>query len=157
MRWLRGVSGELVEPGCTSPEVFEFVEASLDEIALAIDRLADSALHFAPALGRNMRAGAEFLDLFDERACIIPSVSNDMRRSFQAGNKGRRGGYAGSLPDVERRSDGQTRLADHGMDLAAQSPTRGTDGVIRTPFFAPAACWWARMMEPSITAMDSGV
>jgi hypothetical protein len=27
------------------------------------------------------------------------------------------------------------------VDLAGQSSTRATDGVIRTPFFPPAACW----------------
>ena len=45
---------------------------------------------------------------------------------------------------------------DASVDLGAQSATRATDGVIRAPFFAPAACWWARMMELSMKAMDSG-
>ena len=35
-------------------------------------------------------------------------------------------------------------------------PTAQSDGVILAPFFPPAACWWARMMELSIKAIDFG-
>jgi hypothetical protein len=50
----------------------------------------------------------------------------------------------------------QAAFIDEGVDLGAQSATRTADGVIFAPFFPPAACWWARMMEESIKAIEWG-
>jgi hypothetical protein len=44
------------------------------------------------------------------------------------------------LTGREDQANGQSALVDDRIDLGAQSTTRATDGVIRTPFFAPAAC-----------------
>jgi hypothetical protein len=40
----------------------------------------------------------------------------------------------------EYQLDRQSVLIDHRMDFGAQSSTRTANGVIRTPFFPPAAC-----------------
>jgi hypothetical protein len=44
------------------------------------------------------------------------------------------------LAGREQQADGQAAGVDHDMDFAAQSSTRTADGVIRAPFFPPAAC-----------------
>ena len=38
---------------------------------------------------------------------------------------------------------------DDDVDFGAQPASRASDGVVRTPFFPPAACWWARTTEES--------
>jgi hypothetical protein len=60
------------------------------------------------------------------------------------------------LASGEHQPHRQAVLVDDGIDLGVQSATRTTDGVIFAPFFAPAACWWARMIELSIRAIDLG-
>jgi hypothetical protein len=42
------------------------------------------------------------------------------------------------------------------VELGAQSATRTANDVIRTPFFAPAACWWARTIDESTRCSDCG-
>jgi hypothetical protein len=49
---------------------------------------------------------------------------------------------------------GQTVFIHQSVDLGAQSATRTADGVIFAPFFPPAACWWARMIELSMNAIE---
>ena len=39
---------------------------------------------------------------------------------------------------------------DDDVDFGAQPAKRASDGVIRTSFFPPAACWWARTTEASM-------
>ena len=58
--------------------------------------------------------------------------------------------------EAHRRFGRQAVLVDDGVDLSAQSSTRTANGVIRAPFFPPAACWWARMMDESIICIDCG-
>src|SRR5689334_12456324 len=59
---------------------------------------------------------------------------------------------AGSKSDPDRK----TVFINERVDLCAQSSTRTADGVILAPLFPPAACWWARMMDESIRAMEWG-
>ena len=68
----------------------------------------------------------------------------------------RRGGDVVRLAGGQHEPHGQAVLVDNGVDLRAQSATRTADGVSFAPFFPPAACWWARMIELSISAMDVG-
>ena len=44
---------------------------------------------------------------------------------------------------------GKAAAVDDNVDLGAQPASRASDGVVRTPFFPPAACWWARTTEAS--------
>src|SRR5882672_558584 len=60
------------------------------------------------------------------------------------------------LAGRQHQPHGQTILVDKGVDLGAQSATRTADGVIFAPFLPPAACWWARMIELSIKAIEWG-
>jgi len=136
--------------------MLEFVEVSLDQIALAVDGSVDGALGLAVALVEQIRSRGAEAHIPTQRERIIPAISHDMGGRLQALDKGRRGGLVGGLTGRQGQADRQARLINHGMDLGAQSPTRETDGVIRAPFFPPAACWWARMIELSMKAIDSG-
>ena len=67
------------------------------------------------------------------------------------------------LSDVVRLTGGETnaqRIAERiygDVQLGAQPPARAPDGLISSPPFAPAECWWARtMVESSMTYSKSG-
>lgn len=99
---------------------------------------------------------ARSFDLVDQGAGVIAAVGDDMTGVSQAGDQPDCGRLVGGLAGAEGEPDRQTGFIDDGVDLGAQSPARETDGVIFAPFFPPAACWWARMMELSMKAMDCG-
>jgi len=141
---------ELVVAGGDAPEVFDFVEEALDEIALSVKREIDRALDLDVALGRNVGLGAARLDERDDAFRIIAAIGDNVAGQANAAEQGRRGGLIGGLARREQQADRQALGIDHGMDLGAQSSTRTTDGVIRAPLFPPAACWCARTMEESI-------
>jgi hypothetical protein len=68
----------------------------------------------------------------------------------------RSGAQIMSLTRGQREPYRQAFLIDDRIDLGAQSSTRTADGVILAPFFLPAACWCARMIELSMSAIDLG-
>jgi len=136
--------------------VFEFVEVSLNEIALAVDRVIHGTLELAVALGWNMRLCAARPDLFDQRHRVIASVGDDMSGAREAVDQCRSRTFVAGLAGADRQPDRQSGLVHNGVDFRTQPTTRATDGVILTPFFPPAACWCARMIELSMKAMDSG-
>ena len=144
------VSGELVVARGDSPEVFEFIEEALDEVALAIDVSFDDALDADVALRGDMGFGAGGFDLVDDREREVPAVGDDIARQRHAIDQRRKRRLVGGLAGGEQEPDRQAAGIDDGMDLGAQSSTRTADGVIRTPFFPPAACWWARTIEESM-------
>ena len=105
--------------------------------------------------GWDMRLGAACPDQIQQGVGIIATVGDDML-ALQTGQQ------LGSGPQVVGLSGGQNQphrqavLIDQSVDLGAQSPTRTANGVILAPFFPPAACWWARMIELSMKAMECG-
>ena len=123
---------------------------------MPVDCAVDGSLHLAVALGWDIGLGAARPDPLDQRLGVIAPVSHDMGSSGQAVDQGRRRRLVAGLPGSDGQPDRQARLVDDRIDLGAQSATRATGGVIRAPFFPPAACWWARMTELSMNAMDSG-
>lgn len=120
--------------------MLEFVEVSFDQVALAVDMSGHGTLDLATPLGRDMGLCSRRFDLLDKRTGVIAPVCDHMACPFQAGNQVCTGHFVPSLSGRQRQADGQAGLIHYGMDLGAQSPARETDGVIRTPFFPPAAC-----------------
>lgn len=91
-------------------------------------------------------------DVAPEVAAVGHDIAAQAERPDQLGCRGLVGGLAGG----EHEADRQAMAVNDGMDLGGQSSTGATDGVIRTPFLPPAACWWARTMELSIRCRLSG-
>jgi len=144
------VSGELVVAGSDAAKVFDFVEEAFDEVALAVEGRIDGALNFAVALGRNMGLGAVLDDQREDGAGVVAAVGDGVGCGLQAGEQIADGGLVGGLAWRDREADRQPLAIDDDVDLGAQSAARSSDGVIRAPFFPPAACWWARTIEESI-------
>ncbi len=85
------------------------------------------------------------------------SVIGPVGDHVAAGEAGEQGWCCGDVMRLacrENDANRQTIFVHQRIDLCTQSSTRTTDGVIWAPFFPPAACWWARMIDESIRAME---
>lgn len=136
--------------------MFELAEVSLDEIALTVDHRVDGALNLAVVLGRDVGAAAARGDEINDGAGVVTSVGDEGLGGLEAVGQGFGGGLVRGLTRRQHDPQRQAVLIDQGVDLGAQSSTRTADGVIRAPFFPPAACWWARMIELSIRCIEPG-
>ena len=144
------VCGVLFESCGDAPELFEFAEEALDEVATSIEFAIDGTLDLDAALGRDMGLATRVSDEVDDGAAVVATVGNECLGRRQSSQQVRHGGLVRRLPWRDQQPDRQSVLIDDGMDLGAQSATRTANGVIRTPFFPPAACWWARTIDESI-------
>lgn len=72
------ISGELVEAGRHPPEMFQFVEESLDEVTLSVDVPINAALHLSVTLGRNVCADISRLSEFDEGFGVVTTISDEV-------------------------------------------------------------------------------
>ena len=134
------VSGELVITGSDGTEVFERVEEALDEVALAVEGGVDRAADANVALAGDMGPRAAGLDEVDDGPGVVAAVGDDIAGKRQAVEQHRRGGFVGGLAGGEDEAHRQAVGVDDDVDLGGQSTARASDGVIRTPFFPPAAC-----------------
>ena len=121
--------------GRNASEVLELVEEAFDEIALAVEVMGCGALLPAISLGRDVGARA--------------MVGDGVPGRLKAVKEGRHGSLVGGLARGENEAARQAKAVDDDVDFGAQPVSRASDGVIRTPFFPPAACWWARTTEES--------
>ena len=135
--------------------MLELAEEAFDQVSLSIDASVDGSMDEALAGRRDVRLGAGSPDQVEQSIGIVASVGDDMA-AFEAGEQLRSGAQVVRLPGGEQEPDRQPPLVDDGIDLGAQSSTRTADGVIFAPLFPPAACWWARIIELSISAIDPG-
>ena len=135
--------------------MLELAEEALDQIALAVDASVNRAMHETLAGGGDMGFGAAGPDQVEQRIGVITSVGDDVM-AFEASEQERCGTQVMVLSGGQHEAHWQAVLIDQGVDLGAQSSTRTADGVILAPFFPPAACWWARMIELSMNAIECG-
>lgn len=134
------VSCEFVVARGDAPEVLELVEEAFDEVALAVDFEVDRAAEPDIALAWDVGGAACGLDEFDDAAREVSSIGEDIAAQAEPLEQGRRGRLVGGLARRQHQAHRQAVAIDDGMDLGAQSAARSSDGVIRTPFFPPAAC-----------------
>lgn len=89
-------------------------------------------------------------DPLQDRLRVIAPVGDGVPGGRQARKQLRHGSLVGCLARAQHEALWQPTFVDHDVDFGAQSASRSSDGVIRAPFFPPAACWWARTIEESI-------
>lgn len=142
--------------GCDASEVFEAVEEALDQVAVAIEVAIDGADDADVALAWDVGGGTGGFDGLGYGAAEVAAIGDDITAQGERSKQVWRSGLVRGLTWGERKADRQATAVDNRVDLAGQSPTGATDGVIRTPFLPPAACWCARTMELSIRCRLSG-
>ena len=136
--------------------MFQLVEESLDQVALSIESRIDGALYLSCFHGWDMRPSSGGGDQIDDCAGVVTPVCDEVAIRLQWPDQCRHGRFVVGLTWREHDAHRQTVAIDNDIDLGAQSSTRTTDGVIRAPFFPPAACWCARTIEESIKCIDCG-
>lgn len=103
-----------------------------------------------------MGATTTRLDEVDHGAGVIAPVRDQGPGGFRAVDQRLQGGLVRRVAGGEYDPQRQAILINKGIDLGAQSSTKTADGVIRAPFFPPAAYWWPRTIELSIRCIDPG-
>ncbi len=130
--------------------MFDLVEESLDQIALAVEREIARSLDRAIFLRRNYDTGTALRDEFDGGITVVSFVS----RHVFCGNSGQQQfglGAIGNLTFGKNEPQGITQSIAEDMELGRQSAARAANGFRRLiPPFAPALCWCARTMVASI-------
>jgi hypothetical protein len=144
------VSRELVIARGDAAEVFDLVEEALDQVTLTIEFVPDRALPTAVALGGDVRCGAVLAEQLEDGFGVVATIGDGIAGRPETVDERRHGRFVGGMSWAQDMPERQAPDIDDRVDLARQSSTRTTDGVIRTPFFPPAACWCARTMEESI-------
>ncbi len=134
------VSGGLVVSGCDGSEVLELVEEALDEVALSVDFAIDGAAYANVALAGDVGVGALFLDELDDGLGVVATIGDDIALELEAVEQLRGCRLVGGLARGEDEAHRQAAAIDDDVDLGAQSAPRSSEGVIRAPFFPPAAC-----------------
>jgi hypothetical protein len=139
-----------------SAEVFEAIEEPLDAVALPVEVSVHAPDDAHIRLAGDVGGGPRGLDGGDHRPTVIPPVANHVSGELEGADKVGRGGLVRRLARREQEPDRQAAAVNDRVDLRRQTSSRETDGVIRTPLFPPAACWWARTMELSIKCRECG-
>lgn len=114
--------------------MFDFVEEFLNNIAPAVGLWIDGSLNAPPARAWDVGGRAGLFDLGDQPVGVIASVGDNIADIMQGDEQGVSGGLVIGLAGRQDEAQRQAARIDHGVPLRAQSPTRETDGVIRTPF-----------------------
>ena len=86
-----------------------------------------------------MCLAAPLLHESDQRHAVVSAIGDDAAWR-KCPEQLRRDSLVGGLTRCDQQFYRKAILIDHSMDLGAQSATRTANGVIRTPFFPPAAC-----------------
>jgi len=134
-------AGELVISCGDGAELFELVEESFDEVALAIQGKVRVSRLGTVGLGWNDGHNPPLFKCVDQGVCIIGFIGQE-RLGFDLIEQ--RPGLAdiGGLARCERQRNRIAKGIDDGMDLGCQPAAGPANGLILPFFFwAPALCW----------------
>ena len=148
--------GGFVIAGGDAAKVFDFIDEALDQMAFLVE---------FGVMGEGLSAGAVSGDHGGDVAAgqvcpegvgiegLVGDEDLDRDASDQRCGLGALMHLAGGEAHAQRIAE----RIDGDVQLGTQPAARAPDGVILSPPFAPAACWWARtMVESMITYSKSG-
>ncbi|KRE08895.1 hypothetical protein ASE61_04935 [Bosea sp. Root670] len=148
------VFGQLVVAGRNPPEVLQFGEEALDQVALAVEPRAE--VRFGPPIGlwRDIGERAPFANGYSETIGIVGLVG---QYDCSGGNVIEQ--IVGSLnvmtlPSGKAQPDGEALPVDNRVDFGRDPASGATETMISIPLFTVAACWWARTEVLSIIWMS---
>ncbi len=135
------VGSELFVAGGDAAELLELVEGAFDTISQSIQRFAESVPGLRAFSVGDDRDGIALLDQVTDPFGAIGLVGDQETVGRQVRQHGAGGHTVVCLAGAEVVADRQAGNVRHGVDLRGQSTTGTTHATIRTPLFAPAACW----------------
>lgn len=114
------VGGELVVTGCDATEVLQFGEEPLDQVALAVEPLAEAWLPLSVALGRDVGRSALILYQFADAVGIIGLVrQHDGARAKMIEQRVRNLSVV-CLPSCQAEPDREALRVDDDVDLGRE-------------------------------------
>jgi hypothetical protein len=134
------VGGELVVAGSDAAEVLQLREEALDQVALAVEALAEAGFPAPVALGRDVGRGALVLDQLADAIGVVGLIrQHDGSRDEMVEQR------VGDLPVMrlpcrQAEPDREPLRVDDDVDLGREPAPGATETVICTPLFAVAAC-----------------
>lgn len=143
----RGYPAELLEP----------VETSLHQITGLIAMPVTPASCFSVTARRNNHLRLLRFDPLHQCIRVIALVGNYCLRAGRLLKQRWRLRDVGLFCAREGETDRVAEGVDDAMDFCAKSAARATQSLLAVFFWAPAACWWARIaVLSSITSSKSG-
>ena len=141
--------GEFVVAGGDCAKLLEFVEESLNEVALGIKSEIARQRCFAARMRRNHGDDLPLGKLREEGVGVVGHVADQRLRVGLCEQRlcpGEVVGFSWREQDFDRIAE----RVDECVNLCAQSAARSADRLRAVFFLAPALCWWARTMVASI-------
>jgi hypothetical protein len=134
------VGGELVVASSDAAEVLQLREEALDQVALAVEALAEAGFSAPVALGRDVGRGALVLDQLADAIGVVGLIrQHDGSRDEMVEQR------VGDLPVMhlpcrQAEPDREPLRVDDDVDLGREPAPGATETVICPPLFAVAAC-----------------
>jgi len=128
------ISGSFFIACGDASELFDKLEETLDQIALAIERVIALAFGFAIRLGRNDRPYLAHFEAGDESVGVIAFVRED-RLGFYLGQKCFGLGDVMDLATGEAQRQRIAQGVDDDVNFGRQAAARPPYGLVETPFF----------------------
>ena len=133
------ISGELVVTRRDGAKVLQFIEESLDEIALAVEDEVTRRRCLTIGFGRDHRIDVSLGKSVAERIGVVCLVS-DQRLWFDCFEQRLRASQIVNLTWRELHIDGIAERIDEDVNFGGQSTTGSADGLFAIFFRAPALC-----------------
>ncbi len=130
--------------------MFELAEEALDEVALAIERLAETGFPLAGGLCRDVGGCALVLDQRPDAVGIIGLVGEQDGARTEMVEQAICNLSVMRLASGQSEPDRESLCVDDDVDLGRKAAPAATETRIWTPLFAVAACWCARIEVLSI-------
>src|SRR5580692_8674028 len=132
-----------------STELFEVAEEIFDEMAPAVHMIVARDGLGAIGFWRNDRHGAAFVQRGAQPIGVEGFVGKQ-RVEVDILDQGLDADTVMTLARHQDEAHQVTQRIDQRHDFGCQTAARPADGLILSPPFAPAPCWWTRMIVPSI-------
>jgi len=133
------IAGKLVVTRRDGAKVLQFVEESLDEIALAVEDEVARRRRLTVGFGRDHRIDVSLGKSVAERIGVVCLVS-DQRLRIDSFEQRLRASQIVNLTWREHYIDGIAERIDEDVNLGGQSSAGSADGLFAIFFRAPALC-----------------
>lgn len=133
--------------------MLEFGKEALNQIALAVEPLAEAGLPLSTGFSRDIGRSALFLDQRADAISIVGLVGEHDHVRPKVVEQIVRDLAIMCLPSGQAEPDREALRIDDRVDFGREPTSGTTETMISIPLFAVAACWCARMEVLSIIWM----
>ena len=120
--------------------MFEFVEESLNEVALFVQDGVEGRALAPIGLGRDIGGGPRLGNLGSDRITIVGLVGHHRTACAEGAEQFRRGLHVVCLPRRQYKRQGSAAPIRAGVDLGRQSPAPAPQTPLSRVFFEVATC-----------------